>query len=87
MVAKHFFVYRDVVFHENTFSFHNIVSSHDMVDHFLDLVIPHSQYQLISSPADYVLTEGYVDDSVLVSLYHPLPPRRSTRVSRPPSYL
>ena len=87
MAAKHFFVSRDVVFYENTFPFHSIVSSHDLVDPFPDLVIPYSQHQSISSPVDYVLTKGCVADSVLISPYNPLSPRRSTRVLRPPSYL
>lgn len=87
IAAKKFLISRDIVFHEGVFPFHAIVSSHEVVDHFLDLVMPQPNLDV---PSPTLIASG--STSLLEPLTNYVPGtnvskpsfRRSTRVTRPP---
>ena len=100
--SKQIFISRDVVFYENIFPFHTLVSSDRLADPFPDLVLPHPFLKVTtvsssSLPPDYISQDNYdVGNSIepIVShlpdshnIYDNAPVRKATRSVKPPSYL
>ena len=100
--TKQIFISRDVIFHEDVFPFHTLVSSKNLIDPFPDLVLPHSGLDVppahfISPSSSVTQAEFEATDSVQDVHVTPLtdttatstviPARKSTRPVKPPSYL
>lgn len=88
---KHFFISRDVVFHENVFPFNSESNQPENIDSFPDLVLPIGQTDLsIIEPIIPLSTRNQID--VHNSLVDSAPSilslnRSSTRSVHPPTYL
>lgn len=76
---KHVFLYKDVIFHEEIFPFHNQSPISSLVDPFHDLVIP------IASPGS--CPDIPIPDTIPESSSPLRQPRRSNRNLKQPSYL
>ena len=91
--TKQFFVSRDVVFHEEVFPCHSVVAANTLTDHFPDLVLPNPSLELPISHDSQHHLENASSDSIppdpptSSSLQQLDPPRRSSRVTKPHSYL
>lgn len=84
------FVSRDIVFHEDTFLFHDLVSSDPLVDPFPDLMLPKPAAERVPVLDESVLNSQNVEDSIPYDpspMQSMLPVRTSSRMSQPSSYL
>ena len=95
--TRSFFISRDVIFHESTYPFHALPQSEPVLDPFPDLVLPIPNLDAIpSSPTDNILppNQPLVPPAPALepAIHHDISTsapltRKSTRTSRPPSYL
>lgn len=90
---KNFFFSRDVVFHEDVFPFKSLPSSQQPLDPFSQVVLPIPTADLIPSPSISLPPSSTTSPA---DFHSPSPPshnsqnltlRRSTRLTKPPSYL
>jgi len=90
ITSKNTFVSRDVVFHENVFPFHSVSFPTKVVDLFPDLVFPHSNldssYFLEHDPP-IQFSDVAKSDSSSLNYLPAITVHKSSRISRPPSYL
>ena len=84
------FVSRDVIFREDVFPFHYVISDAHFTDPFPGLVLPHPLQDPTISPATKSSSSNDPSTSS-ISLPPPIldsiPARRSSRATKPPSYL
>ena len=86
LVTKSFHISWDIVFHEETFPFHQKATSPMVHDMFLDEVIPQPVFEpspLVIKNIPNPLAAGYTSQSHA----SPLPLRCSQMTSKPPLYL
>ena len=87
--TKQVFVSRYVIFHEHVFPFHTISPIDHLSDPFPDLVLPHPlpDFPTSTLPNTHQSPSPLSDSLNHVSLPSSLPARKSTQVTKPPSYL
>ena len=90
--TKQFFVFRDVIFHEDIFLFHTVPDLAAITDPFPHLVLPNPTLEsLFPNPAPSTSHSLPLSDSPSPlpepSSHTFIPPRRSTRLFKQPSYL
>lgn len=94
IVSKSLFISRDVVFHEHLFPFQSIPHHYDSVDPFPDIVLPEPACDVPYNSAHNIGSTS-IDTSEPSSSHTHLQPessqplifRRTTRITKPPSYL
>lgn len=82
--TRTFFISRDVVFHENTFPFHNLPHNDQMPDLFPDLVLPKPLPDITSEPVLIPITTQNSPDTTTVQPPNEEPQPQSV-VDNPPS--
>lgn len=89
--TKQIFVFRDIVFYEEVFPFHSVVAADNLTNPFPHLFLPNPSLDTsippTTQPLEHISSSSIPPDpSISSSLQQPDPPRRSSRVTKPPSY-